>query len=60
MANAEYVSKVHAICLSCGDLAQFSFRKTNNNAIVLLGETNEYAPLCRKCYTEAMSQQNTK
>jgi thymidine kinase len=59
MANAEYVSKVHAICLSCGDLAQFSFRKTNNNAIVFLGETNEYAPLCRKCYTEAMSQQNT-
>ncbi len=60
MANAEYVSKVHAICLSCGDLAQFSFRKTNNNAIVFLGETNEYAPLCRKCYTEATSQQNTK
>lgn len=60
MANAEYVSKVHAICLSCGDLAQFSFRKTNNNAIVFLGETNEYAPLCRKCYTEATAQQNTK
>lgn len=59
MANAEYVSKVHAICLSCGDLAQFSYRKTNNNAIVLLGETNEYAPLCRKCYAEATSEQTS-
>jgi thymidine kinase len=60
MANAEYVSKVHAICLNCGDLAQFSYRKTNNNAVVMLGETNEYAPLCRKCYVEATSESLSK
>jgi thymidine kinase len=54
MANAEYVTKVHAICLGCGDLAQFSYRKTEHTSTVLLGETNEYAPLCRKCYTEAI------
>ncbi|MCB9196093.1 MAG: thymidine kinase, partial [Flavobacteriales bacterium] len=53
MAKAEYVTKVHAICLRCGDLAQFSFRKTQDQSVVLLGETMEYEPLCRKCYNEA-------
>lgn len=53
MAKAEYVTKVHAICLRCGDLAQFSYRKTDDEAIVLLGETMEYEPLCRKCFNEA-------
>jgi len=38
MAVAEYVTKVHAICMVCGDLANFSFRKTNNNSLIMLGE----------------------
>lgn len=53
MAKAEYVTKVHAICLRCGDLAQFSYRKTESKSVVLLGETLEYEPLCRKCFNEA-------
>lgn len=53
LAKAEYVTKVHAICMTCGDLAQFSHRKIANKNLVLLGEVDEYEPLCRKCYTEA-------
>ena len=53
MAKAEYVTKVHAICLRCGDIAQFSYRKTEEQSVVLLGETSEYEPICRKCYNEA-------
>lgn len=53
LAKAEYVTKVHAICMTCGDLAQFSHRKIASESLVLLGEVDEYEPLCRKCYTEA-------
>ena len=55
MAVAEYVTKVHAICMRCGDLAQFSYRKIKSDDLVLLGEKDEYEPLCRKCYNEANS-----
>ena len=55
MSTAEFVTKVHAICLGCGDLAQFSHRKTKDDKIVLLGEIDEYEPLCRKCFYEAMN-----
>jgi len=41
--------------MTCGDLAQFSHRKIPDDNIVLLGEVNEYEPLCRKCYTEAIN-----
>ena len=54
MAVAEFVSKVHAICLGCGDLAQFSHRKSKEDNLVLLGETQEYEPLCRKCFQQAL------
>ena len=54
LAKAEYVTKVHAICMTCGDLAQFSHRKIADESVVLLGEVDEYEPLCRKCYTEAI------
>lgn len=52
LAIAEYVTKVHAICVRCGDLAQYSHRKTNADNLVLLGETDIYEPLCRLCYNE--------
>jgi thymidine kinase len=56
LAKAEYVTKVHAICMTCGDLAQFSHRKIASENLVLLGEVDEYEPLCRKCYTKAIKE----
>ena len=53
LSKAEFVTKVHAICMHCGDLAQYSHRKTKNDELVLLGETEEYEPLCRKCFNLA-------
>jgi len=54
MANAEYVTKVHAICVRCGDLANHSHRKTEKEELVLLGEVDEYEPLCRSCFNAAI------
>jgi thymidine kinase len=56
LAVAEYITKVHAICTSCGDLAQHSYRKIANDKLVVLGETDSYEPLCRKCYNKATSK----
>lgn len=51
LSTAEYVTKVHAICMVCGNLANHSHRlDTSNENLVLLGETNEYQPLCRACF----------
>lgn len=58
-AIADEVSKVHAICVKCGQLALYSHRTVNCNKQVLLGETERYEPLCRKCYLKALKQQNT-
>ena len=52
MATAEYVTKVHAICIRCGNLAQYSNRIVKDDKLVMLGETESYEPLCRKCYME--------
>lgn len=49
---AEYVTKVHAICLSCGNLAQFSHRTIGRQEQVLVGAVEEYKPLCRACYNK--------
>lgn len=51
LSIAEYITKVHAICVKCGNLAQYTHRKTDEDKRVLLGETDIYEPLCRKCYT---------
>lgn len=53
-AIADEVSKVHAICVKCGQLASFSHRTVKNDKQVLLGETEEYEPLCRECYQQAI------
>jgi thymidine kinase len=50
MAIAEYVTKVHAICMRCGSLAYVSHRKLNKNELVMLGESEAYEPLCRACF----------
>jgi thymidine kinase len=55
LAVAEYVTKVHAICMRCGNLAQYSFRKSDDEQVVLLGEKNLYEPLCRNCYNAALN-----
>lgn len=56
LAIAEYVTKVHAICMRCGNLAQYSHRKSNEAQVVLLGEKDIYEPLCRSCYNKAMNK----
>lgn len=56
LAIAEYVTKVHAICMRCGTLATYSYRKTEEAQVVLLGEQNIYEPLCRNCYNEALKK----
>lgn len=53
IAIAEYVTKVHAICARCGNLAQYSHRLVRDNHQVMLGEKESYEPLCRHCYNEA-------
>ena len=50
MANAEFVSKVHAICVECGDLAIHSNRIVSSKDLVHLGEQEEYEALCRACF----------
>lgn len=52
LAQAEFVTKVHAICQKCGSLANFSYRKTSKKGTVLLGEKDEYEPRCRSCFFE--------
>ena len=49
-AIADDVTKVHAICMECGSLAVYSFRLSDNKNLVLLGEKDEYQPLCRNCF----------
>ena len=60
MATAEYVTKVHAVCTKTGNLAQYSHRKTSNENIVMLGETNEYEPLSRAAYYKATTREKIR
>lgn len=55
MAVADYVTKVHAICMRCGSIAQFSHRISEKEQVVLLGEKDAYEPLCRSCYLKTKS-----
>lgn len=50
MAIAEYVTKVHAICMVCGEVASHSYRLSPSNEKVLLGETDLYEARCRRCF----------
>ena len=50
LAVAEYITKVHAICSHCGNLATHSYRKVSSSEQVLLGEKDSYEPRCRICY----------
>jgi thymidine kinase len=52
LSVAEYVTKVHAICQRCGNLATHSYRLVADDSEILLGEKQEYEPRCRTCYSE--------
>lgn len=54
MATAEYVTKVHAICVRCGAPANHSHRLAADDRLVMLGETDSYEPLCRHCFNESL------
>ena len=54
MAIAEYVTKVHAICVRCGALAHYTHRISEDDKLIVLGETDIYEPLCRSCYHAAV------
>ncbi len=60
LAVAEYITKLHAICMKCGHLATHSFRKTTNQAKIALGEKEIYEARCRVCYTEGIEEQNAE
>ncbi|NCC73141.1 MAG: thymidine kinase [Sphingobacteriia bacterium] len=57
LATAEYVTKVHAICIRCGNLAQYSHRITGGDKLVELGEKQSYEPLCRTCFQAVKKNQ---
>jgi thymidine kinase len=56
MSCAEYVTKLHAICMHCGNLAHYSFRKSGAENLIVIGEKEVYEPLCRDCYTLAINK----
>ncbi|HRH51264.1 MAG TPA: thymidine kinase [Panacibacter sp.] len=52
LAIADYITKLHAICVKCGNIASMSYRKSTQQSQLLLGEKDLYEPRCRKCYNE--------
>lgn len=57
LAKADFITKLHAICMQCGNIANFSFRKSSASGQVVLGEKDLYEPRCRKCfYTASLSR----
>ena len=56
LAIAEFVTKVHAICMQTGNLANYSYRHVPGDSVVQLGEKESYVPLSRMAYTQAMQQ----
>lgn len=53
LAKAEYITKLHAICMQCGDIANFSYRTTSASGQILLGEKEAYEPRCRSCFQQS-------
>ncbi len=50
IATGEFITKLHAVCVKCGNMASFSFRKTPESSRVLVGEMDHYEPRCRVCF----------
>ena len=53
MSVAEYITKVHAVCMKCGSVASYSYRRSKSEKTVLLGEKDIYEALCRSCFVDA-------
>lgn len=60
MAVAEFVTKVHAICVCCGEIASYSFRMAASEDKILLGETDVYEARCRHCFQEGMKEKSSE
>jgi thymidine kinase len=60
LAIAEFVTKVHAICVQTGNLANYSYRHVPGDSVVQLGEKESYVPLSRMAFTQAMQQRKHK
>lgn len=60
LAIGDYVTKVHAICMHCGDLAHHSHRTVPDDSLIVLGEKESYIPLCRSCFNKAMAENSLK
>ena len=56
LSVAEYITKVHAICISCGDLAHNSYRTVESDTLIVLGEKDAYLPLCRDCFNREINK----
>lgn len=54
LSIADYITKLHAICMVCGNIANYSFRKTTQDDQVVLGEKNIYEPRCRQCFQKTV------
>jgi len=52
LAKADYITKLHAICVRCGNIANYSYRKSADGGQILLGEKEMYEPRCRQCFQE--------
>ena len=50
LAKADFITKLHAICVRCGNIANYSYRKTSQEGQVVVGEMDIYEPRCRSCY----------
>ncbi|NPA43142.1 MAG: thymidine kinase [Chlorobi bacterium] len=60
MAVAEYVTKVHAICVETGNLAHYSYRKTDDEDLIVVGEKDVYVPLSRAAFVRRMKKQKVR
>lgn len=60
LAIADYITKLHAICVCCGHIANISFRKTQQDEQVVLGAKDIYEPRCRVCASKTTEAQNSK
>jgi thymidine kinase len=52
LAKADYITKLHAICVKCGNIANYSYRKTHHDSQIYLGQKDIYEPRCRNCYVK--------
>ena len=59
LAVAEYITKVHAICINCGDLAHNSFRTVDSESLIVIGEKEAYLPLCRDCFNQEINKKKS-